>query len=82
MLKTFYRKCAKRCQAIELQAFGISSSLLKLKKKKIIDINMDYDGRYAKIQIITKTTIISNSNNSYEGCRFQLVQLVKSLMVV
>ena len=45
---------------------------------------MDYDGRYAKIQIITKTktTIISNSNNSYEGCRFQLVQLVKSLIVV
>ena len=56
----------KRCQPIELQVFGISSSLLKF-KNKIIDINIDYDGQYGKIQIITKTTKISNSNNNYEG---------------
>jgi len=38
----------KRCQAIKLQVFGISSNLLKF-KNKIIDINIDYDGQYGKI---------------------------------
>ena len=56
----------KRCQSIKLQVFGISSSLLKF-KNKVIDINIDYDGQYGKIQMITKTTKISNSNNNYQG---------------
>ena len=56
----------KRCQPTKLQVFCISSSLLKF-KNKIIDINIDYDGQYGKIQMITKTTKISNSNNNYQG---------------